>query len=203
MFLAGIWGSILGSFQWSSKHIEELIPFLSFGMGIGILLSGSVSLSGRWKLVGLTLACMILVSPFWVLPRIFAGWNPVEDSAEIVTIEIVRMDAGGVGIIFSVPSGDSVYLYQEGSGIELQIRQRKLGIGYQMFSLPPLYFTIEAIGTYSFPEDAEGFPYAERLIRMLPYLEERNISIPLQGIQLFGRYTVRIDSMGEVTLVET
>lgn len=200
--LFGIWGSFQASYAWTGQSIGELGAFLLMGGCLGILISWSVSLRGKGKIGGFVLAGLLLLAPFFFLPRLFQGWIPVWETTELGSLETVRVDREGVGFIFTSPRAGAVYVRQVERPVTIQIRQRFLSLGYRIFDLPPLYCKIESIGNYSSPNDGKEPSLAEWIFQMLPQLQERAVTLTWDNTKAFTLYSIRCNSKGVVILKE-
>lgn len=203
-FFLGFWGSLQESYAWSMKSMKELGPFLSIGVGAGLLFSFVVSLPGKKKMMGIALIGTILLLPFLMLPRIFKGWIPVWGITELCSLEIVRLDREGTGVILNYPKAGIVYVYLPERTPILQIQQRLLPIGYRLFNLPPLYCKIESLGAYIFTQnkDSNGIDLLDPILKFLPQQIERRVSLSLDTMKLLASYSVRCTSRGEIQFRE-
>jgi len=184
------------------ESVEELGPFLSLGAVGGILLSVVVSFPGKSKIIGVVLASLVFLFPFFFLPRIFQGWIPVWDSVELGSMEIIRLDREGTGLILTYPRIGAVYVYLPERKVTLQIRERSLSLGYRLFSLPPLYCEIEAIGSFILKTISNEADLYGRVIQVLPQQKERRVFLTLESAKVFTSYSIRCNSKGEYTIEE-
>jgi len=201
-FLFGIWGSFQSSYDWSIERVEELGPFLSLGAVGGILLSVVVSFPGKSKIIGVVLASLLFLFPFFSLPRIFQGWIPVWDSLELGSMEIIKMDREGTGVILTYSRIGAVYAYLPERKVTLQIRERSLSLGYRLFFLPPLYCKIEAVGTFILKTISNEADLYGEVIQLLPHQKERMVFLTLESAKVFTSYSIRCNSKGKYTIEE-
>lgn len=197
-FLFGIWGSFAVSYGWSMERVEELGLFLSIGVGFGVLFSAVTSIRGKGKVIGIALIGAVLLSPFLLLPRIFIGWIPVWESAELCSIEVIKSDHEGTGLILTYPTVGTVYVYLPDRNVALGIRQRTLSMGYRLFALPPLYCKLESLSSHTLKTISNETNLSMQVIQVLPQQKEQTVSLTLDGIKMFTMYSIWCNSRGEL-----
>ncbi|MCX7788976.1 MAG: hypothetical protein N2442_14900 [Spirochaetes bacterium] len=201
-FLVGIWSSFQESFVWSMEHADEFGFLVSLGTGGGILLSGAASLSGIRKILGVALVCFILFFPFFFFPRLFKEWSPVWDSEELCSLEIIRLDREGTGLIITLPRKGALYVSVPERTITLQIRERSLSLVYRMFALPPLYCKIVAVGSFLLESTSNEGNKNHPFIRALPQQKERMVLLTLEARSVFTSFSIRCDANGKYRIEE-